>query len=196
MFDSETYDPFKHFSSNHEVHQRINRTNSQIGAPAVLDWAEHDKTVEALVGSTFGRVGPLDEDEEARNLARETIAWHRMSNETIIGDHAGLQYDPSNPITQARHYGLFSFESRVLFPLSKHFTWQQLADKYLTRHSVCDIRVSIGCDQNAGTDVLPIRCGEFVCIYKTCVACREWFANPDRDYFRRREFFNDEFDRQ
>lgn len=195
-FDPETYDPFAHLDKYHEARQRVNRTNSEVGLPAALRDADTDRMTDALIGSVQGKVGPLDGDDEARNLARETIAWHRMSGETIIGEHAGLQYDPSNPITQARPYGLFSFDARVLFPLSKHFTWLQLAEKYLPRHRVCDIGVAIGCTESAGTIVLPIRSGEFICIYKSCAACRSWFDDPDREFFRRREFFIDLFDRQ
>ncbi|CDQ43191.1 hypothetical protein [Mycolicibacterium neoaurum] len=197
------HDPFKHLDPNHERHQRINQVNSQAGAPAVLDWPALDKMAETIANNGFGRISALDDDEEARNLARETILLHRKGvehvpgAETVIGEHAGPQHDPSLSLQTAdRLYGLLAFDTKVIFPLSENFTWRQLSEKYLSRYRVCDVDVSIGCERTNAGLVIAIKSGEFVCIYKTCESCRKWFSQPDREHFRTRTFFDDLWDRR
>lgn len=208
-FDPETYDPYAGYDKYREIRQRINNVyscandNGQPGPPAFLRDAEVDRMTDAMVSSLFGRIGPLDTDAEAQNLNRETIKCYRdgvklvPGAETTIGNHEGPQYDPSLSMqTTNRLYGLFAFETQVIFPLSRDFTWQQLAERPLRNYRRCDIAVALGCDENNAEEIVAIKSGEFVCIYKSCAACRTWFDNPDRAFFRRREFFNDLFDWQ
>lgn len=203
-YNPDNYDPFKHYEPYQEVHQRINQTLSQAGCPAVLDWPEIDAMAEAMAATTFfDRISYLDADPEGQALAMETISFYRLYvefktliGETWIGYHAGTQHDWSIPSTMNRTYALMAFDPKILFPLSRTWTWQDAATKYLTRYQVCDVDVSYGCEQDNATEVLAIKCGEFVCIYKTCTACRAWFDEPDRAHFRRRDFFCDIWDRQ
>jgi len=195
MFDAATYDPYAGWSPYREMNQRLNQVNSAVGAPAVLDPIEINQMARAIANKGFGRISELDDNEEARNLALETIHEHRSHTETVVGEHAGTQYDPSILSTMQRVYGLMAFDTRVIFPLSESFTWQQLSDKYLTRYRVCDVDVSIGCERTNAGLVIAIKSGEFVCIYKTCESCRKWFDQPDREHFRTRTFFDDPWDK-
>lgn len=208
-FDPETYDPFAGFDKYRGIRQRINHcysvanANEQPGPPAFLPSPDVDQMTKELVDSLFGRVSPLDADNEAQNLNRATIKCYHdgvkllPGAETIIGNHDGTQYDPSLSLqTTNRLYGLLAFETRVIFPLSREFTWKQLEDRYLRNYRRCDIAVSLGCDEANAGEIVAIKSGEFVCIYKSCTACRVWFDDPDREFFRRREFFSDDFDRQ
>ncbi|MHA3020885.1 hypothetical protein ACXPWS_11535 [Mycobacterium sp. BMJ-28] len=202
IFDPNTYDPFKHYEPNRESHQRINQTLSQAGAPAVLDWPEIDAMAETMADNSMVRVGLLERDPEGRALALETIRkCYRaglnlmVGSETAMGEHAGLQYDPSKPSMMNRLYALLAVDTAVLFPLSEQFTWKHVAERYLTRYHVCDVDVSIQCEQTNAVEILPIKQGEFVCIFKACTACVGWFSDPDRERFRKRDFFDDLWDR-
>lgn len=209
MFDPETYDPYAGFDKYREIRQRFNHcysvasVNEQPGPPAFLPSSEVDQMTVAMVDSFFGRISPLDADREAQNLNRATIKCFRdgvrlvPGAETIIGNHDGVQYDPSLSMqTTNRLYALLAFETRFVFPLSRDSTWKQLADRYLRNYRRCDIDIALGCDETNAGEILAIKSGEFVCIYKSCTACRAWFDEPDREFLRRREFFTDEFDRQ
>ncbi|SDE22932.1 hypothetical protein SAMN04488581_3622 [Mycolicibacterium neoaurum] len=192
-----------------EIRQRINHcysvagTVERPGPPAFLRDPEIDRMTDVMVDSLLGRISPLDADTEAQNLNRETLKFYRegvcrvAGAETIIGDHDGLQYDPSLSMqTTNRLYGLLAFETRFVFPLSREYGWEALADRYLRNYRRCDIAVALGCDEGNADQIVPIKSGEFICIYKSCAACRAWFDDPHREFFRRREFFTDLFDRQ
>lgn len=196
------HDPFKHYSPYHEIHQRINQVNSAIGAPAVLDWTEIDAMSEAMADNLFGRIGPLDSHPDAQNLARDLIDSYRtavrlpqIAGETIIAEHLGPQYGPR---TMTRLYALMAIDHRGLVPLSEEFTWQDVAKKYMTNHRVCDVELWFGCDKYAATIDLPVKLGEFVCLFKCCAKCREWFDEPKelRDDYRKPTGWSDEFDRR
>lgn len=208
-FDPETYEPYAGFDKFREIRQRINHcysvasVNRQPGPPAFLPSSEVDQMTDAMVNSFFGRISPLDADGEAQNLNRATIKCFRdgvrlvPGAETIIGSHDGVQYDSSLSMqTTNRLYGLLAFETRFVFPLSRDYTWKQLADRYLRNYRRCDIDVALGCDEANAGEVVAIKSGEFVCIYKSCAACLAWFDDPDREFLRRREFFTDDFDWQ
>lgn len=192
-----------------EIRQRINHcysvadSNGQPGPPAFLRDPMVDQMTDEMVNSLFSRVSPLDADTEAQNLNRATIDCYRKGvrlapgAETIVGNHEGAQYDPTLSMqTTNRLYGLFAFETRVIFPLSPGFTWQQLADNHIRNYRRCDFEVALGCDETNAGEIVAIKSGEFVCIYKSCAACLAWFDDPDREFLRRREFFTEDFDRQ
>jgi len=193
------YAPFEGWSPDREVHQRLNQIASVIGAPAILDTAELDQ----LAHAADQAMALTSTDEEHQNLARETIGLYRSAvqlgrQETIMAEHLSGEYDTGDALTFNCQYALLTMDTRGLFPLSQSLTWKDVAAKYLTRWRYCDVKVSYGCDISSGSTVFAVASGEFVCVYKACSACFEWFSldADQRDTFRRREFFVDDWDRK
>lgn len=198
-FDPETYNPFEGWSPNRETHQRLNQINSQIGAPAMVDTAEIDQ----LAHAADQAMALTLTDSEAQNLARETIALYRTSvqlggQETIMAEHLSNEYDTGNPLTFNCQYGLLAMDTRGLYPLSDAMTWKDLAARYLFKWRRCDVNICLGCDIDSAANIFAVQSGEFVCIYKACDKCLNWFSfdGTDRERFQTREFFNDDWDRK
>ncbi|OBA98625.1 hypothetical protein A5666_24400 [Mycolicibacterium fortuitum] len=168
-----------------------------------MDWAEHDKNVEAMANAAFARLSELDRNTDAQNRARVTINQYRDSlkatkSDPLIAEHRGLQYDPARPETANRLYALLAFDPSVLIPLSSQYTWKDVAAKYLPhKYTTCDVSICTMCDPKGGTLDLAIKVGEFVCVYKCCTGCREFFdMTPDeRERFDKSGYF-DEIDRR
>lgn len=198
-FDPETYNPFEGWSPNREVHQRLNQIASVIGAPAIVDTAEIDQLAHAADQAMQLTLT----DEEAANLARETIGLYRAGvqqghQETIMAEHLSDEYDTGDALTFNRQYALLAMDTRGLFPLSQSLTWKDVAAKYLKRWGHCDVKVSYGCDISAGSTVFAVVSGEFVCVYQACSECFDWFSldADQREVLRRRELFVDDWDRK
>lgn len=199
MFDPETYEPFDDWGDRREVHQRINNAmrwgvvdGNRNHPPLVADFAEIDAMADAMAATTFfGRISYLDTDREAQGLALDVIDRYRAYvedlGETLIGEHGGTQYDGA---TMNRAYALLAFEPKVIFPLSLAWGWQDVAARYLSHYNDCDVAKDVECTQ--ANDVLAIKSGEFICIFKCCGPCRAWFDDdgqrvfePARDWHRR-----------
>lgn len=202
---TDDYDPFKDYEPLREIHHRINQTLAKSGGPVVMppDWAEIDATATVMANNLFARFSKLDNNPDAQELARETITSYRLSvdlptvaGETLTAYHEGPQYDPANQFSMNRLYAILAVDSRALIPLSVTYTWQDVASQYLTRETHCDVAVSYGCEPTNATEVMVIKSGEFVCLYKACTACRDWFHDPHRRAFRTREFYHDSWDRR
>lgn len=204
-FDPETYSPFEGWSRDRETHHRINavhRANQMAGLskqPLIVDFSEVDILANAADQATV----LTSTDEEHRNLARETIGLYRSAvqlgrQETIMAEHLSGEYDTGDALTFNCQYALLAMDTRGLFPLSQSLTWKDVAAKYLTRWRYCDVKVSYGCDISSGSTVFAVVSGEFVCVYKACSACFEWFSldADQRETFRKREFFVDDWDRK
>lgn len=174
-FDPETYDPFKHYGPYHEVHQRINQVNSQIGVPAVLDWTERDEMAERAANATFVRVSELDNHPDAQEIAMKTVHRYRDS---LKASPDGLLGDRANIIGEGSLFALLDFDARYAIALSRDLTWKDVANQHLSnRYRVCDVEATYACDR-IGNQVLAIKTGEFICLYKCCQQCREWFDEP------------------
>ncbi|MFN6553756.1 hypothetical protein ACP6C7_29120 [Mycolicibacterium septicum] len=182
MFDPETYNPFERYEPRREAHQRINQINSQVGWPAVLDWAEHDKNVEAMANAALVRLSELDSDPDAHGLALKLVYAHR--------DHAF--------ITEPGLCAILAFDPTLAIPLAKLSEWQSVATKYVPkRYTTCDVQITHCCDENQAEGWLAIKTGEFVCVFKCCNGCREHFdMSPDERERFEKNGFSDEFDRR
>lgn len=181
MFDPEAYDPFEHHGPRTEAHQRINQINSQVGWPAVLDWAEHDKNVEAMVNATFARLSDLDRNADAQHLAYKTVQLHRSSADvTVPGLCAIFAHDPT-----------------IALPLSAMDDWEPIATQHLRKYVTCDVSICSMCEPRQANQNVAIKLGEFICIYKCCNGCRAFFdMTPDeRERFDQSRYF-DEIDRR
>jgi hypothetical protein len=205
MTSLEDYDPFKNHDPMREIHQRINQTNAEAGVSIVMpgDWSEIDAMAVTMADNAFGRISDLDSNVDAQALVRETISHYRLSvefptvaGETLIAYHEGTQYDSNQQRSMNRLYGLLAFDPRALVPLSSGYTWEDAARQYLSRETKCDVAVSVGCESASATEILAIKSGEFVCLYKACSACRDWFHDPHRHGFRTREFSGSDWDRR
>jgi hypothetical protein len=77
---------------------------------------------------------------------------------------------------------LFGFDPRVAFSLSET-TAEAIAARYLpASYRTCDVEADIHCQTNDATHVISVGYGEFVCLYKCCGVCKDWFSDPDRHY--------------
>lgn len=177
QYEPEAYNPYKHHGSHHETHQRINQVNSQIGAPAVLNWVERDEMAEAMADATFyGRISYLDDHPDAQALAMKTIHSYRDS---LKAGPDGLMGDRANVIGEGHLFALLEVNPSYAIALNSNLTWKDVANQHLSiRYRTCDVDKTYGCNPTGGNQVLAVKVGEFICLYKCCQRCREWFDEP------------------
>lgn len=209
--DRETYDPYKDYGPYQEIHQRMNQAFEEAGSdpksewygtpgpPPVLDWTEIDPLAEKMANTLFARVGPLDKDREAQGLAMHTIRKgyrfyvesKELGGETITVEPFGAQRSSANPCL----WVIIDRDPRALIEVTPDKDHNAIAQHYLSGYSHCDIEVSYSCETKMATEILSIKSGEFICVYKACTACSAWFYEPDREQFRKWTFF-DGFDEE
>lgn len=157
-----SFDPsvFTQFSDDKygQIRQRINRTNSEAGLPAVLDWSREDAILNDL------KWPQQTWDKNKRRLCANTVEEHLRSRDP---EHDNF---PSGPCI------LFGFDPRIPFSLAEH-TVESLTEEYLSERYcfVCDVGVSTFCD-NTATIVQALGFGEWVCLYRFCKHCWRWFG--------------------
>ncbi|WP_155764238.1 hypothetical protein [Mycobacterium colombiense] len=198
-FDPLTYDPFAGYDDNREIHHRINQTRARLGQSVVMpdNWAHIDRMAQDIAQADSVQISKLDRDPDAQQLAKETIDNYRYrvgfslnsvgmrghEGSTEIDEHSGLQYDSKFPQTMNRLYAILAGAPEALIPLSGFYTWEDVARERLSRYNRCDVRLHNGCNVEHAEQRFAIKSGEFVCIYASCAACREWF---ELDNFERR----------
>lgn len=160
------------------VHQRLNQMNSEVGWPALIDTEHHDQHAEKLANVALARLGPLDDHHDAQGIAMKTVHRYRDSlkaeRDGVLGDRANIVGDPD-----AGLYILLAYEPTHLIALDDPANWEATAKRYLPRfYRSCDIEVTRGCTPTDAPIILPIKTGEFVCVFQCCQRCREWFDEP------------------
>jgi hypothetical protein len=168
-------------------YQLLNQAYSKAGLPAIMpeDQPLINEISEQCFAASFGRLSPLDDNEDFKDLARSTLKLYR--------DHGDNDF-----LEDAPYYALLAADPRIAIGMRRATDWEEVAAKHLWRQKACDVEISWSCESNAATVVFPIKQGEFVCIYKSCVPCREWFDldHAERQASRTREFWDDDWDRR
>lgn len=152
---TDDYDPFKDFDPNRELHQRINQTMSQAGCRAVLDFTEIDVLTEQF------ELPPQTTDHNMRRLAASTVE-----------EHLTFRDKDSNGSL------LFGFDPSIAFDRSE--IQSQIAK--LKMHRTCDVNASTRCQTDCAELVLTVNYGDWVCVYKLCDVCLDWFSDDNRAY--------------
>jgi hypothetical protein len=182
-----------------ERFQEINRMYAKEGIPVMMpeDWTMIDQMAKAISRNDSLRIGPLDSDADAQALAQETIVSYRIAvgmdypavgvrrhdGKTEIAEHGGPQYDPHDPMTWNRLYAILAGLPEQLIPLSHEYGWRAVAAERLQHYRICNVRLSQDCLPEHALERFAIKSGEFVPIYASCTACRDWF---NLDNFDRR----------
>lgn len=161
-FDPEAYDPFCGYSKYREIHQRINavhRENQLTGRsnqPLVVDWTEVDVMTREILHNGIQQT----RDANKCKLAASTVECHLDWGERIDGPCI-----------------LLGFDTRVSFPLPE---LNDVVNKYFSdRYTDCDVEVSYGCQQHNANHLLGVGVGDYLCLYKVCRTCRDWFDDPN-----------------
>ncbi|BBX90940.1 hypothetical protein H5U98_06800 [Mycolicibacterium boenickei] len=187
-------------SFEQDTQHRINQTLAKAGVAVVMpdDWDYVTKLADGLGQNDFVQLTWLDQDSDATALAAEKIMNHLATvgigfpeygiqpnphGHTEIAEHRGPQYDPADPMTQNRLYGLLAGLPGQLIPLSSEYTWKDVVNERLPHYHKCDIGISRDCMADNAVIRFPVKLGEIVVIFASCQQCRKWF---DLDGFDRR----------
>lgn len=187
-------------SFEQDTQHRINQTLAKAGVAVVMpdDWDYINRLAEQIGANDLVQIGTLDNDPDAQALAAEKIMDHlaaigiafpehgiqsKPHGHTEIAEHRGPQYDPTDPMTQNRLYGLLAGLPGQLIPLSSEYTWKDVVNERLTHYHMCNVGLSRDCMADNAVTRFAVRSGEFVCIFASCQQCRKWF---DLDSFDRR----------
>jgi hypothetical protein len=164
-----------------DCHQRIRQAGSAAGWEHLTNdsdkMAQHDKLAETIAHAGFVRLSYLDRHEAAQEIAMKTIQRYRDSlHKCSIAPE----------ITDVSLLVLFGYDPSIPVPIDELAQLDLIAYKHLSdNYTTCDISVTFGCDPNNAAKIMPVKVGEFVCIYKVCDQCRAWFdlSPHERDCF-------------
>lgn len=187
-------------SFEQDTQHRINQTLAKAGVTVVMPdgWDYINKLSAGMNANDFTRISWMDDDSDAQALAHETIMSYHIAvgiafpehgiqskphGHTEIAEHRGTQYDPTDPMTQNRLYGILAGLPGQLIPLSNEYTWKDVVNERLKHYHHCNVGLSRDCTKDNAVTRFAVRSGEFVCIYASCQQCRKWF---DLDSFDRR----------
>lgn len=147
-----TFDP--------ERFREINRMYAENGIPVMMpeDWEMTDATTKEILASGI----PQTRNHDKRRLAAITVETYLEHGEKIDGPCILLGFDP-----------------RVPFPVIEV---NDVISRYLGEsYRTCDVEASIRCEGNKATEVvLRVGFGDYLCLYKCCETCHDWFSEPDR----------------
>lgn len=192
--------------------QEINQMYAKEGVQVVMPehWQAIENSAQAQSDQLFSRLSMLDRDSDARELAKETINNYRASigipfkdrgvfarpGETEIAEHGGPRYDPSDPASMDRLYGVIAGLPEQLIPLSAEYTWQDVVNQRLRHYYQCNVTISNDYQPNSALARFAVKSGEFVPIYASCIPCRIWFEldNFDRRRSQRRPIIGRAFE--
>lgn len=156
--------------------QAINQAYAELGIAVGMpdEWPVIEQMSETVASSSLIQTRHHD----ARRLAGATVDMFRQyvreSGETLYGDD-----DHESNGT----YVLFGFDPKVLFAINERRTVESLAREHLSsRYTDCDVGASIRCQTSQADRIISVYYGEFVCLYKCCAICLDWFDDPDRHY--------------
>ncbi len=189
-----------------DTHHRINQALAKAGSRVVLDWNEIDQLADEIEKVDRIRVGPFDDDPCAQILARHYVELYRSlagvgsswpdkaashddveHRHTEIYPHDGPQYDTRNPHTFNRLYAILpGLDIRFIIPLSDDYTFEDVANAYLSLEQYCHINAALGCSgsvpnhqRSTASMNVAIKYGEFVCIFRSCKKCFDWLSEPE-----------------
>jgi hypothetical protein len=187
-FDPDTYNPFENYSPHRETHQRINHAMREAiytddegrltHPPLVVDFDRIDATTEQMVNASFQRLSYLDGHEDAQEIAMKTIHGYRDS---LRGEHSTVP-----DISNGGFLVLFGHDPSIPVAIDELAQWEPIAHKHLSAsYKRCNLGITVVCDPTDATKIMAVKVGEFVCVYKVCAQCRDWFdLSPDeRDQF-------------
>lgn len=187
-------------SFEQDTQHRINQTLAKAGVAVVMPdgWDYVTKLADGMGQNDFVQISWMDSDSDAIALAHETImSYHaavgiafpelgiqsKADGHTEIAEHRGPQYDPTDPMTQNRLYGILAGLPDQLIPLSSEYTWKDVVTERLKHYHKCNVRLSRDCMEDNAVARFAVKTGEFVCIYASCQQCQKWF---EQDSFDRR----------
>lgn len=157
------------------IHQRLNQVNSEVGWPALIDTEQHDKLAERMANLALVHFGPLDGHPDAQGLGMKLIQRHRDSLDArpdgFLADHANIAGDAGTGL-----YVLLAYDPTHAIAISDPAEWEAVASKYLPQSDrFCDVEITVGCTPSNGPLTLPVKVGEFICVFRCCERCLAWF---------------------
>lgn len=141
----------------------------------------------AVVGEQFS---PLDNNLIAQRLAAylvsKRVAHWRLTGERWIDDRFCPGYDDGNPSDLTRLYALVH-NNLCAYPLANPSEYRQVAEYLLEHIECCQASITKDCYEadSKPSELVAIKRGEYLCLFKICVACLEALnkLTPDSDEY-------------
>lgn len=181
--------------------QEFNRLVSQTehGRPILPDdFAAASLDAEQLNAVVADQFSTLDNNPVAQRLAAylvsKRIAHWRLSGERWIDDRFCPGYDDGSQSDLTRLYALVH-NTLCAYPLASPSEYRLVADDLLEFIDGCQAGITRGCLEadSPPTELLAVKRGEYLCLFKICTSCLEALGTltPDStDYTGSPEWFD------
>lgn len=161
-----------------ETMQRINRANSAAGGIAMMpeEWAATVRAGNRLNRGIFTDL-PYDDDPVAQRIAGRMVnefikVWDLLGRRTVWRQWCP-EHDDARPETMANLYVLTLDGVAIMVAIQNIAQLPEVAEEALGTVSLCQAQVTRLCAEDCATETLPVKRGEYICLFKACLPCLE-----------------------
>ncbi|WP_066899014.1 hypothetical protein [Mycolicibacterium houstonense] len=181
-----------------EMNQLLSQ--SEYGRPiSPDDWKAASQDAEQLNAVVADQFSMLDDNPLAQrlaaNLVSKRVAHWRLTGERWIDDRFCPSYDDGRQIELTRLYALVH-NNLCAYPLANPAQYRQAAEDLLELIDSCQAGITKHCHEAdlKPTELVAIKRGEHLCLFKVCVQCLNALGtlSPDSaEYTGPPEWFDD-----